>query len=258
MLGHVVRLATQATGRNTPDSEGVRDPRSGLILQRGSCRPLGATPLADGVNFAVFSRHASAVQLLLFQEGKDDPLAELSLDPVQNRTGDIWHLFVKDLRPGILYGYRMNGPFAPRQGDRFNSRTILLDPYARAISGTYPWGVRRDNARRPSHLARVHHDDFDWGDDAPPGVPLAETILYELHVRGYTRHPSSGVQHPGTYLGLIEKIPYLSSLGVTSVQLMPVLECDESDVPGRHPGTGAPLVNYWGYSPLGVFALKGA
>ncbi len=259
MLGHAVPLSVPPAGRKAATLQGVQDPHSGLVLQRGDARRLGATVCANGVNFAVFSRHAQEVHLLLFQEGRDDPFADLRLDPVLNRTGDIWHLFVVDLPPGVLYAYRVQGPFDPRQGHRYNPRALLLDPYARAISGGYPWGVSTSPRNRPERLARVVADDeFDWGDDVSPNIPMNQTVLYELHVRGYTRHPSSGVQHPGTFLGLVEKIPYLKSLGVTGIQLMPVLEFDEHDVPGRHTNSGSRLVNYWGYSPLGFFSLKSA
>src|SRR5262245_34496920 len=235
MLGQVVPLAAPPQGRTAAAAEGTRDARSGLVLSRGACRPLGATVRPDGVNFAVFSRHAHAVHLVLFEEGQDDPFAELPLDPALNRTGDVWHLCVHGLKPGVLYGYRVNGPFAPRQGHRFNHRTVLLDPYARLISGGYPWGVRQEYRNRPARLGKVVLDEYDWGDDVAPNTPLSQTVIYELHVRGYTRHPSSGVQHPGTFLGLIEKAPYLKSLGVTAVQLMQALEIRKLEVPGSQP-----------------------
>jgi glycogen operon protein len=165
--------------------------------------------------------------------------------------------------PDILYGYRVNGPFAPRAGHRFNSKTIVLDPYARAISGGHRWGFpdlpHGGNGKAGAPLTRrgkVVFDDFDWEDDGPPATPLSDTIIYELHLRGFTRHASSGVQAPGTYLGLCEKTPYLKSLGVTAVQLMPVVEFDELDQGRKNPFTGEPLKNYWGYSPLSFFAPK--
>src|SRR5262249_13168026 len=133
---------------------------------------------------------------------------------------------------------------------RFSPKAVLLDPHARAISGGYRWGF--PDIRR----GRLVCDDFDWGDDLPLATPLGQTVIYELHVRGYTRHLSSGVRQPGTFLGLCEKIPYLKALGVTAVQLMPVLEFDELDHPHKHPATGEPLKNYWGYSPLSFFAPK--
>ncbi|MFO0927891.1 MAG: glycogen debranching protein GlgX [Gemmataceae bacterium] len=256
MLGQVVSLAVSPDGRTVLAADGTRDSRSGLVTSRGRCRPLGASPGLDGVNFALFARHAHSVHLVLFEEGHDEPFAELALDPTVNRTGDIWHVFVHQLRPGILYGYRVSGPFAPRSGHRYNPRAILLDPYARAISGGHPFGVRSDRPRPVPRLGRVVVDDFDWEGDTQPNVPMAQTVVYELHVRGFTRHPSAGVQNPGTFLGLVEKVPYLKALGVTAVQLMPIFEFDEADVPGRHPD-GEALTNYWGYSPLSYFALKG-
>jgi glycogen operon protein len=229
-----------------------------LRTTRGQCQPFGASVLPGGINFAVFSRHADRVDLVLFQEGREEPWAEISLDPVLNRTGDVWHIFIHGLGPGTLYGYRVHGPFAPKAGQRFNPRVVVLDPYARALSGGHRWGIPDVTAagQRLARHGRVIAEDFDWLDDAPPNTPLARTVLYELHVRGYTRHPSSGVRHPGTFLGLAEKIPHLQALGVTAVQLMPLLEFDELDHPLRNPATGEPLRNYWGYSTLGFFAPK--
>jgi isoamylase len=231
-----------------------------FVTSRGHCRPFGATVRQGGINFALFSRHAQRVDLVLFREGQEEPLAEIALDPVLNRTGDVWHIFVHDLSPTGLYGYRVHGPFNPRAGHRFNPRVIVLDPYAHALSGGYRWGcpdIPHGQANgRLARRGRIITDAFDWGDDASPGTSLAHTVVYELHVRGFTRHPSSGVQHPGTFLGLTEKIPYLKSLGVTAVQLMPVMEFDELDQPHRNPFTGEALKNYWGYSQLSFFAPK--
>jgi glycogen operon protein len=229
----------------------MKDVHGCLSVSRGSCRPLGATVFAEGVNFAVFSRHAIAVHLVLFEEGQEQPFAEL---PLTHRTGDIWHGLVHDLEPGVIYGYRAQGPFAPRLGHRFNPRSLLLDPYAKALTGGHPWGARHAMSRLGVVVAP---EAFDWENDAPPRTPLAQSIVYELHVRGYTRHPSSGVHQPGSFLGLCEKIPHLKTLGVTAVQLMPALEFDETDVPA-HPYKGMTLVNYWGYSPLSYFAPKSA
>ncbi len=253
MLGQVLPLAVPLSSRGTTAEPSARPSFS---TSRGQCHPFGATPKANGVNFAVFSRHAQAVHLVLFQEGHDEPLAEIVLDPTTHRTGDVWHVFVSGLPANVLYGYRVNGPFHPRAGQRFNPRAIVLDPYARALSGGHPWGARADVRGRPARLGRIVADDFDWEGDVAPRTPLAETVLYELHVRGFTRHPSSGVQHPGTFLGLCEKIAHLKALGVTAVQLMPALEFDEHDHGRRNPQTGAPLHNYWGYSPLSFFAPK--
>jgi isoamylase len=229
---------------------------------RGSARPFGAAVQSDGVNFAVFSRHAQAVSLVLFREGREEPIAEIPLDPVHHKTGDVWHVFVRDLPLDLLYGYRIHGPHAHKTGHRFNPSVVVLDPYARAISGNARWGQPDlTNGPHPGRLTRrgrIVVEDFDWEGDAPPATPWPQTVIYELHVRGYTRHPSSAVSHPGTYLGLIEKIPYLKSLGVTAVQLMPVFEFDELEHVHRNPFTGEVLPNYWGYSPLSFFAPKAA
>jgi glycogen operon protein len=240
--------------------------KGAFATARGFCRPFGATPRGGGVNFAVFSRHAESVQLVLFREGQEEPLVEIPLNPASNKTGDVWHIFVYGLTPDMLYGYRVQGPFAPKAGHRFDSKAIVLDPYARAISGGQQWGVpdlphgsSNGNGQgndRLTRRSRLVFDDFDWEGDVPLSTPLAQTVVYELHLRGYTQHPSSSVQHPGTFLGLCEKIPYLKSLGVTAVQLMPVLEFDELDQPHRNPATGEALANYWGYSPLSFFAPK--
>jgi glycogen operon protein len=228
---------------------------STLKTARGVCRPFGATPMTGGVNFAVFSRHAQAVTLLLFREGKDEPFAEIPLDPELHRTGDVWHIFIARLATDILYAYRADGPFAPKKGHRYDPQAILIDPYARALSGGHPWGAAAKGPTHPRRLGRVIVDDFSWGDDRPPRTPLAETILYELHVRGFTRHSSADVAHPGTFLGLCEKIPHLEALGVTAVQIMPALEFNELDHPRRNL-TREPLRNYWGYAPLSFFAPK--
>jgi glycogen operon protein len=156
-----------------------------------------------------------------------------------------------------VYGYRVFGPTVPEAGHRFNSEAVVLDPYASAVSDGHPWGLVNGHANgHRARRGRLDADAFDWGDDAPPAVPLAQTIIYELHVRGFTRHPSSKVRFPGTFLGLCEKIGHLRELGVTAVQLMPILEFDEHDHALRHPGTGEPLRNYWGYSTLSYFAPK--
>jgi isoamylase len=233
-----------------------------FTTSRGHCLPFGATPRLNGVNFAVFSRHAYAVHLVLFRDGQEEPIAEIALDPALHKTGDVWHILVHDLPPDVLYGYRVTGPFAPKTGHRFDAKAVVLDPYAPAVSGGHIWG-RPDgtNGRSNGHLTRRGRlviDEFDWEDDLPLATPLAQTVIYELHVRGYTRHPSSGVQHPGTFLGLCEKIPHLQTLGVTAVQLMPVLEFDELDQSRKNPLTGESLKNYWGYAPLSFFAPKAA
>ncbi len=214
-------------------------------FSRGSPLPFGATVLRGGINFSIFSKHATAVTLVLFFPGAEEPLVEFPLDPHLNRTGDVWHAFLLGLDPGIHYGFRMER--APNENPlvyRYDRRNVLLDPYARAITGRAPRETRR---------AALVDDRFDWEFDQPLNIPMADSVIYELHVRGFTQHPSSGAGRPGTFAGLIEKIPYLQSLGITAVELMPVFEFEET----ASPETGAPA-DYWGYNPISVFAPKAA
>src|SRR5262249_41322857 len=224
-------------------------------VENGSSAPLGATPSANGVNFSIFSRHATGVQLLLF-DGVDDTKAArvIRLDPSANRTYHYWHVFVPGLRPGQLYAYRVDGPFDPPSGLRFDPTKVLLDPYGRGV--VVPEAYSRTAARRPSDNAGtamknvvVDVAEYDWEGDRPLCRPSSRPIVYEMHVGGFTRHPSSGLSEKtrGTYAGLIEKIPYLQQLGITAVELLPVFQFDAHDAP---PG----LVNYWGYAPVSFFA----
>jgi glycogen operon protein len=236
-----------------------------FALRRGHPLPLGASVRRDGLNFAVFSAHATWVRLVLFLPGGAESVVEIPLDARDNRTGDVWHVLVAGLDPGVEYGWR-----AGREGDddahlhRFEPERVLLDPYARAVVGAPRWGEgalplrgEGDSLVRPRR-ARVIDDEFDWGHDAPLNRHLADSIIYELHVRGYTAHPSSGVAHPGTYRGLVDKIAYLKDLGVTAVELLPVTEFDETDCRRVNPFTGERLLNLWGYQPLAFFAPKPA
>jgi glycogen operon protein len=193
--------------------------------------------------------------LLLFDDAKaPKPSRVISLDPRANRTYHYWHVFVPGVTAGQIYAYRVAGPVDLARGLRFDSDEVLLDPYGKCIA--WPERRSREAARRPGDngataLKSVVVDPtaYDWEDDAPPGRPFAHTIIYEMHVGGFTRHPNSGVapSKRGTYAGLIEKIPYLEDLGITAVELLPVFAFDEEDGP---PGLG----NYWGYQPLSFFA----
>jgi glycogen operon protein len=224
-------------------------------FEEGSSSPLGATLSPNGVNFSVFSRHATGIQLLLFDRVEDAQAARvIRLDPSANRTYHYWHVFVPNVPPGQLYGYRVEGPFEPPSGMRFDPAKVLLDPYGRGVMVPATYG--RAAARRPGDNTGtamksvvVDVSGYDWEGDAPLRRPSSRTIVYEMHVRGFTRHPSSGVPEPtrGTFAGLIEKIPYLQRLGVTAVELLPVFQFDPQDGP---PG----LVNYWGYAPVSFFA----
>lgn len=219
--------------------------------------PLGASVEDDGVNFSVFSRYATGAELLLYAKAESrEPFQIIRLDPEINRTFFTWHVLVVDLPPGTHYSWRLDGPQDPRgQGWCFDPRVELLDPWARAVNVRHwdRWrrlnqGVRPHDSPRGVVLA----DEYDWEGDAPLHVPTEQTIIYELHLGNFTRHPSAGVRHPGTFLGLIEKIPYLKSLGITHVELMPVMAFDEQDVPPQVWEAG--LRNVWGYSTFGFFA----
>jgi glycogen operon protein len=224
-------------------------------VTRGSPAPLGASVLPDGVNFSVFSKDAKLVELVLFDAADaPEPSRVIRLEPALHRTYHYWHAFVPGLVPGAIYGYRAYGPFAPEQGLRFDREKLLLDPYGRAVA--VPHGYDREAARRHGGNARTAMKSvvadpsrYDWEGDRPLRRPFTETVIYELHVGGFTRHASSGVgpSKAGTYAGLIEKIPYLADLGITAVELLPVFQFDAYDAPaGRR--------NYWGYQPVSFFA----
>ncbi len=235
--------------------------RRSVRTARGHCRPFGATVHGDSVNFAVFSRHAERVQLLLFELNDAEAMAAIDLDPREHKTGDIWHVLVHGLRVGqTAYGFRVWGPWDTARGHRFDPKRVLFDPYSVALTGGERWGARDPSngadAANGLRRSRIVFQEFDWAGDVPLGTALRDTIIYELHVRGYTIHPSSAVAHPGTFLGLCGKIPYLRELGVTAVQLMPALDFDELDQSRTNPATGQPLINYWGYSPVSFFAPK--
>jgi glycogen operon protein len=221
----------------------------------GRADPLGATVFPDGVNFSVFSRGASAVDLLLFHRDDDlHPTRVIPIDPASNHTYRYWHVFVSGLRPGQNYGYRVHGPWDPANGMRFDPTKVLLDPYARSVvvPKNYSRDAMRPNQEHTSPAMKsvvVDPHAYDWEGDAPLQHPYSRTIIYEMHVGGFTRHPSSGLPDDlrGTYAGLIQKIPYLQQLGITAVELLPVFQFDAQDAP---PGK----VNYWGYAPVSFFA----
>lgn len=227
--------------------------------------PMGVTCRADGCNFAIFARHAEAVWLVLFRSGVEEPVAELAFDPSVNKTGNVWHILIRDFDPQLRYGYRMAGPYDPHgSGHWYQPDKLLLDPYAKALTGGSEWGMAYCRTGLCGPLStfqrRCLHveNDFDWEGDRPLNIPLKDTVIYELHVRGFTRHRSAKVDHPGTYRGVIEKIPHLKKLGITAVELLPVAEFNEHESTFRNPETGQRLRNFWGYSPLSFCAPKAA
>lgn len=233
-------------------------------IRRGSPFPLGASIQRDGVNFALFSRSATEVSLVLYRSGQEQPVAELPLDPRFNRTGDVWHCLVTGPLSGIEYGYRLDRvPNENPKVHRFDPSVVVVDPYATALAAHIfppdlpPFDERTLRSRR-TWRSVLTEDRFDWGADQPLNIHLADSVIYEMHVRGFTVHPSSGVTAPGTFRGLVEKIPYLQALGVTAVELMPVTEFDEHSVPLVNPYTGERLRDYWGYNPVSFFAPKGS
>jgi glycogen operon protein len=228
---------------------------TGIVVTKSAAAPLGTSIRPGGVNFSVFSKHATGIDLLLFDDGDaTTPARMIQFDPRADRTYHYWHKFVPGLGAGQVYGFRVHGPFDPERGLRFDGEKVLLDPYGLAVA--VPAGYDRGAASRPGDNAAAAMKSvvadpgrYDWEGDLPLGRPFAETVIYELHVRGFTRHPSSGVSadRRGTYAGLIEKIPYLKDLGITAVELLPVFQFDPHDAP-------AGRVNYWGYQPVSFFA----
>jgi isoamylase len=246
----------------------------GFKLRSGRPQPFGANLVPGGVNFSVFSRHADYCVLVLFEKGARTPMVEIPFrgmfqkpdtgEPVWGdfRIGNVFSMVVFDLDyERIEYGFRLDGPGPrPERGKpalhRFDPSVIVMDPYAHAIGGRDAWGQTPDWDDGYPHRARIVQDDFDWESDRALEIPTEDLVIYELHVRGFTRHPSSGVEHPGTFTGLREKIPYLRDLGVNCVELMPVYEFDEFEGSRINAETGELLMNYWGYSTVGFFAPK--
>lgn len=226
-----------------------------INIPHGTAFPLGATCYSEGVNFSLFSKHAEHVELWLFDRPEDaTPSRILPMTSKENRTFYYWHIFVEGLKPGQLYGYKAFGKHNPEKGLRFDSGKLLLDPYARAVANFKNYDreqAKKEGDNTGCALKSVVIDPYgyDWENDQPIKRPYATTVIYELHVKGMTAHPNSGVSNDlrGTYKGLIEKIPYLQALGITAVELMPVQLFDPHDaMPGKR--------NYWGYSPIIFFA----
>ncbi|RJQ45655.1 MAG: glycogen debranching enzyme GlgX [Nitrospiraceae bacterium] len=237
--------------------------KTGKKLSKGKFYPLGAKLEAGGVNFAIYSQHASEIFLLLFDKQDSDPTDIIKLE---TRTKFIWHTFVHGLKAGQLYGYKVKGDYNPAFGMRFNENKLLIDPYAKALTGKFrnkdnlllaydsgshmkdlSFDTRDNTGIVPKSI--VTDDNFDWQNDSPPDIAFEKLIIYEVHLKGFTAHASSGVDDPGTYLGFVEKIPYLKDLGINAVELLPVHEyCIDDFLHEKG------LTNYWGYNTIGFFA----
>ena len=208
----------------------------------------GATPLQNGVNFTIHTCGGTSCELLLFHRAQEEPFAVLPF-PEAYKIGDVYSMIVYGLNiDEFEYAYRVDGPYCPEKGLLFDKNKVLLDPYAKAVAGQRTWGIRWDH----TYHARVVKDRFDWGDMPQSKRELCDLIIYELHVRDFTHHPSSGVQHRGTFSGLMEKIPYLKELGINAVELMPIFEFDETM--NSRTVDGKQLLECWGYNTVGFFA----
>lgn len=232
---------------------------AGFQVRPGKPLPFGVSHFHSGLNFSIYTSSGTSCTLVLFRRGELEPFAEIEF-PASFRIGDVYCMIVFGLDyEDLEYGFRVDGPYEPEKGNRFDKKAILMDPYSRMISGRDVWGVQPDWDRQKYHYrSRVSFDDFDWEGDTPLELKPEDLVIYEAHVRGFTQSSSSAVSHPGTYAGLADKIPYLKSLGINAIELMPVFEFDEFENSRLHPDTGERLYNYWGYSTLGFFAPKAA
>lgn len=245
-----------------------------FTVLKGKPLSQGAVITSNGVNFSIFSKDATRVALCFFENANDGaPCATVEFDPVQNKTGDIWHALIPEARAGTLYLYRIDGPYNPEKGLRFDFGRYLLDPFAKCFSEgsvykSFAASPTRDidtifikdrkiqSAELFPKCVVIDDDEFDWEGDRPLGIPLEKSIIYETHLKGFTASPTSSVKAAGTYKGFTEKIPYLKSLGITAVEFLPIQEFDENENSNTNPKNGACLANYWGYSTIGFFAPK--
>lgn len=248
-----------------PLSNRDRTPAAGThavfgTISRGRAHPFGATATDNGVNFAIHSAAATSISLCLFTQSdmqRGQVTVEIPFHPVLNRTGDVWHIFLSDVVDGLLYGYQVDGPFSPNSGLRYNPRCVLIDPYAKAVVSREVYGVPGPNGNcwpQMGGMVPFESEHFDWEGDAHPHLQQKDLIIYEMHVRGFTRHPSSRVIHPGTYLGLIEKLNHLKELGINAIELMPCHEFNELEYYSYNPVMGDYKMNFWGYSTVNFFS----
>ncbi len=226
------------------------------IPKNGVPSPLGTTKVGNQVNFALFSHSATQVKLLLFKPNTIKPFKEFTLDPKCNKTGSIWHVGIDDVQEGTEYAYKIDGPHIPKKGLLFNKSALILDPYAKELNTSHIWESKRKTKGEHPLLGRISTpDDFDWEGDQPPKIPYEELVIYEMHVRAFTRDQSSQTASPGTFSAMIEKIPYLKELGINAVELMPVFEFNECEYGKIDPVTKQMLCNFWGYSTMNFFSL---
>lgn len=227
----------------------------GMRIREGKSLPFGATIVSGGVNFSIFSKNAVSCELILYRKGESVPFATIPF-PKEYRIGSVWSMIVFDLDyETIEYGYRVDGEFAPEKGHRFDKSKVLMDPYAKGISGRNIWGVNSAAYTEFTYRGRIVYDDFNWEGDRPLGTPMEDLVIYEANVRAFTQHPSSEIKHRGTFAGIIDKIPYLKKLGINCIELLPIFAFDEMDNCNVGPD-GKRLYNCWGYSTVGFFAPK--
>ncbi|QEN06016.1 glycogen debranching enzyme GlgX [Thiospirochaeta perfilievii] len=220
----------------------------------GSALPLGATITNEGINFSIFSRNAKSVVLNFFKHEKDNiPSQSYTLDPIKNKTGDIWHIFIKGVSHGTLYLYQMDGQWDPDNGLLYDKNNYLIDPYTKALTDNFIWDLH-GNGTMPKSIA-ICHGDFNWEDDKPLNIPMKNSVIYEAHVAGLTKN--GNFKYPGTYMGVLELIPYFKDLGITTIEFLPIFAFDSFEGSRKHPKTGKTLENYWGYSTSAFFAPKG-
>lgn len=223
---------------------------NGYDIRPGMYEVNGATAIPCGVNFTIHSYGATSCELLLYHREEKEPFVTIPI-PESYRIGKVYSMIVFGINIGDFeYAYRLGGPYDLSKGQRFNKNNVLLDIYAKAVTGQAEWG--HNQQKDTIYKARVVKDDFDWGDSRNLLIPMEDLVIYEMHVRGFTRHETSGVEHPGTFAGMMEKIPYLKELGVNAVELMPIFEFDEMQ--GSRTVDGKQLLDYWGYNTISFFA----
>ena len=234
----------------------------------------GATVDKFGVNFGIFSKNAKSVTLELFKNYYDNkPIASFVLSPLKNKTGDVWHIYLEGVKAHTYYGYRVEGAYEPENGHRFNENKLLIDPYAKAISGFFNFekneiysyeknsdddlSFSKANSADSVKGIIIDDSDYDWEDDIHPRISLQDSIIYEMHISLFTMNSNSNIENKGTYKGVLEKISHLKELGVTALELLPIFEFNKNELINTNPVTGELLRNVWGYNPLGFFAPSG-